>query len=147
MIEAKQRGTIKGHIFDERDKRILYRVERTIMVEMFGIDVGHHRNRAVEAQKAAIALIGLHHHPVARAQPRVGAIAIDDPAIDDGWVNPARIEQGRDHRGGRRLAVCARDRHRRFEPHQFGQHLRTPHHGQPAGIGGLDLRVIAPDRG
>ena len=43
-------------------------------------------------------------------EPRVGAIGVDDAAIDHGRVEAAGIEQGRDHRGRGGLAVGAGDR-------------------------------------
>src|SRR3546814_2078448 len=71
VIETEHRGAIKGHILDELDEGGLDRVEAAIMVEMFRIDVGDDRDRAVEAQEAAVALVGLDHHPVRRSEPRV----------------------------------------------------------------------------
>ncbi len=50
-----------------------------------------------QAQEAAVALVGLDHHPVARAQAGVGAIGVDDAAIDDGRIDAAGIEQRGDH--------------------------------------------------
>src|SRR3546814_18949274 len=65
---------------------------------MFGIDIGDDRYGAVQAQETAVAFIGFHHHPVAGAKPGVGAVAVDDPVIDDGRINVARIKQGRDRK-------------------------------------------------
>ena len=65
MVDAEQGGAVEGHVLDELDIGVLDRVEAAIMVEMLGIDVGHDRDRAVEPQEAAVALVGLDHHPVA----------------------------------------------------------------------------------
>ena len=58
-------------------------------------------------------LIGLHHHPVAAAEPRVGAIGVDDAAVDHRRIEMSRIEQRVATRdGGRGLAMGAGDRRR-----------------------------------
>lgn len=80
------------------------------MVEMFGIDVGDDRDRPVEAQEAAVALVGLDHHPVAGAETRIRAVIVDDAAVDHGRVDPPRVEQRRNEARRRRLAVRPRDR-------------------------------------
>src|SRR3546814_8134197 len=64
MVEAKHRGAIEGHIFDELDERALDVVETAIMVQMLRVDIGDDRDRPVEAQEAAVALVGLDHDPV-----------------------------------------------------------------------------------
>src|SRR3546814_6903930 len=97
MIEAEQSCAVKRDIANKFDKGVLHPVEAAIMVEMFGIDIGDDRYGAVQAQETAVAFIGFHHHPVAGAKPGVGAVAVDDPAIDDGRINVARIKQGRDN--------------------------------------------------
>jgi hypothetical protein len=110
MIDAEQGRAVEGDVLDELDEGVLHLVEAAIMVEMLGIDVGDHRDRAVEAEEGAVALVRLDHHPVGAAEPRVGAVGVDDAAVDHGRVDAARVEQGRDHRGGRGLAVGAGDR-------------------------------------
>src|SRR3546814_7848738 len=84
MIEAEQSCAVKRDIANKFDKGVLHPVEAAIMVEMFGIDIGDDRYGAVQAQETAVAFIGFHHHPVAGAKPGVGAVAVDDPAIDAG---------------------------------------------------------------
>jgi hypothetical protein len=64
MIDAQQGRAVERHVLDELDEGILHAVERAIMFEMLGIDVGDHRDGAVEAQERAVALVRLHHHPV-----------------------------------------------------------------------------------
>ena len=64
MVDAEQGGAVEGHVLDELDEGVLDLLEAAIMVEMLGIDVGDHRDRAVEPQEAAVALVGLDHHPV-----------------------------------------------------------------------------------
>ena len=78
MIDAQHREPVEGHVLDELDEGVLDRVEAAVMLEMLGIDVGDDRDRPVEAQEAAVALVGLDHPPVAFAEPGVGAVAVDD---------------------------------------------------------------------
>ena len=153
MIDAQDRRAIEGDIVDELHEGGLHPVEIAIMVEMFGIDIGDDRDRPVEAQEAAIALVGLHHHPVAIAHSRVRSVLFDDAAVDDGGIDIAAIEQCGDHAGGRCLAMRPRHRDSGFQPHQFGQHFRTAHHGDAVfervgdfGIGALHRRGGDDDR-
>ena len=92
-------------------------------------------------------LVGLHHHPVAGAQPGIGAVGVDNAAIDHGRVEPAGVEQGGNQRGGGGLAVGAGDGDAAFQPHQFGQHFGAPHHRQALGARRDQFRIVAFDRG
>src|SRR3546814_7081646 len=73
-----QRRAIERHVLDKLDIRRLDVIEIAIMVEMFGIDIGDDRDRPVEPQETAVALVGLDHHPVRRAEPRVRAIRSEE---------------------------------------------------------------------
>jgi hypothetical protein len=97
------------------------------MIEMLGVDIGDDGNIGRQFQERAVALVRLDHHPVARAEAGIGAERVDDAAIDDGRVEAAGVEQGRDHRGRGGLAVGAGNGDAGFQPHQFGQHLGTAH--------------------
>ena len=98
---------------------------------MLGIDVGDDGDVGRQLQEGAVGLVGLDHHPVAGAEPRIGAIGVDDAAVDHGRIEAAGIEQRRDQRGRRGLAVRAGDGDAALQPHQLGQHLGAPHHRQP----------------
>src|SRR3546814_4772987 len=87
------------------------------MVQMLRVDIGDDRDRPVEAQEAAVALVGLDHDPVAGAKPGIRTVIVDDAAVDDCRVDTARIEQRGDEAGRRRLAVRPRDRDGRSEEH------------------------------
>ena len=56
---------------------------------MVGIDVGDDRDQRIQAQEAAVALVGLGHQPLAAAQARVGAGRQQLAADDEGRVQPA----------------------------------------------------------
>ena len=98
-------------------------------------------------EEAAVAFIRLHHHPVRRAEAGVGAVIVDDAAVDDGRVDAARVEQRGDEAGGGGLAMGAGDGDRRFQPHQFGEHLGAADDGDAVGERGLDLWIAAFDGG
>ncbi len=145
VIDAQDRRAIEGDVVDELDEGVLDPVEIAVMIEMFGVDIGDHRDGPVEPQEAAVALVGLDHHPVAVAQPRIRAILLDDPAVDHGGIDPAAVEQRGDHAGCGGLAMGARDRDGGFEPHQLGEHLRAADHRDAVlervfdfGVGPLD---------
>ena len=103
-----------------------------VVVEMLGIDIGDDGDVGRQLDEGAVALVGLDHHPLAVAQPGIGAIGVDDAAIDDGGVEFAGIEQRRDQRRGRGLAVRAADGDGVLEAHDLGQHLGAAHDRQAA---------------
>src|SRR5262249_44931480 len=80
----------------------------------------------------AVAFVSLHHHPLAFAHTRIGAVSVDDAAIDHGRVFVAGVEQRSNHRRRRGFAVRAPDRDRPFQPHDLREHLRAPHDRHPA---------------
>ncbi len=147
MIDAQHRRAVERHVLDEFDKGLLHRVEAAVVIEVFGIDVGDDRDRAVEPQERAVALVGLDHHPFAGAEPGVGTVAVDDAAVDHRGIDPAGIEQRGDHAGGGGLAVGAGDRDRALQPHQFGEHFGAAHDGNAGFERGGDFGVVALDRG
>ena len=147
MIYAQHREAVERNVRHELPETLAHRLASTPVVEMLGVHVRDDGHRAGQPQEGAVAFICLHHHPLARTLAGVGAIGVDDAAIDDGGVEPRRLQHGRDQRSRRRLAVRATDRDGPFQAHQLSQHFGTPHHGQHADARGLDLRIVAPHRG
>ena len=117
------------------------------MLHMFGVDIGDDRDGRGQTIERAVALVGLDHHPFARACARIRAIGVDDPAIDHGRVEIALVQKRRDHRRGRRLAVGAADRDVRFQAHQLGQHLGAAHDRKTAAARLFQLGISRLDRG
>ena len=147
VIDAHHGKAIERDVVDEAPERVLDRLERAEMVEMFGVDVGDDGDIRRQLEEGAVGFVGLDHHPVAGTHAGIGAVGVDDAAIDDGGVEVAGVEQGGDERGRRGLAVGAGHRDAGLEPHQLGEHLGAAHHRQAA-LAGLDqLRVVAADRG
>ncbi len=146
MIDAHHREAVERDVLDEIAERLLHGLERFEVIEMFGIDIGDDGHVCRQFQKRAVALIGFHHHPFARAKARIGAVSIDDAAIDDGRIEIAGIEQRRDHRGGGRLAVGSGDGDAGLEPHQFGQHFGAAHHRHATAARRHQFGIVALDR-
>ena len=66
---------------------------------------------------SAVVFVGFRDEVIARAPARVGSAAVQDAADDTGRADVGPVEKGADHRGGRRLSMCAPDGHRvRFQP-------------------------------
>ena len=116
------------------------------MIEMLRVHIGDDGDVSRKLEEGAVGLIGLDHHPVAGAEPRVGAVGVDDAAIDHGRIEAAGVDQRGDERGRRSLAVSARDRDAALEPHQLGQHLGAAHHRDASGARGGELGIVALDR-
>ena len=130
MVGAHHREAVERHVLDEGAEGLLHRLEGLEVVEMLGVDVGDDGDVGRQLQEGAVGLVGLDHHPVAGAEPRIGAVGVDDAAVDDGRIEAAGIEQRGDQRGGRGLAVRAGDRDAALQPHQLGQHLGAAHDRQ-----------------
>ena len=114
---------------------------------MLRVDVGDDGDVGGKLEEGPVGFVGLDHHPVAGAQPGVGAVGIDDTAVDHGGIEAAGVDQRGDERGGRGLAVRPCDGNAALEPHQLGQHLGAAHDRQALGTCGNELRVVALDRG
>ena len=147
MVDAHHGKAVERHVLDEIAEGVLHRLERPEVIEMLRVDIGDDGDVGRQFQKRAVALVGLHHHPFAGPQPRVGAVGVDDAAIDHGRIEIAGIEQGRDHRGGGGLAMGAGDRDAAFQPHQFGQHFGAAHHRDALGARRHQFGIVALDRG
>ena len=63
------------------------------MVEVLGIDIGDDGDVGRQLEEGAVGFVGLHHHPVAGAEPRVGAVGVDDAAVDHGRIETFRLDQ------------------------------------------------------
>ena len=140
MVGAHHGEAVERHVLDESAKRLLHRVEGLEMIEMLRVDVGDDGDVGRKLQEGAVGFVGLDHHPVAGAEPRIGAVGVDDAAVDHGGIEPAGVEQRGHERRRRGLAVGAADRDAALEPHQLGQHLGAAHHRQALGARRRELR-------
>src|SRR5258708_8826828 len=55
--------------------------------------------------RSAVGFVRLDHHPVAEPEPRIGAVGVDDSAVDDGRIEVPGVQERRDQRRGGGLAV------------------------------------------
>ena len=147
MIGAHDREAVERNVLDEIAEGVLHRFVGVEMVEMLGIDIGDDDDVGRQLDEGAVGFVGLHHHPVAFAEMGIGAVGVDDAAVDHGRIEPAGVEQRGHQRGGGGLAVGAGDGDARFQPHQLGQHFGAPHHRQALGARGDQLGIILLDGG
>ena len=147
MIGAHHHEAVERHVLHEGDEGVLHGLEGLEVIEMLGVDIGDDGDVGRQLEEGAVGFVGLHHHPVAGPEPRIGAVGVDDAAVDHRRVEAGAVEQRRDHRGGRGLAVGAGDGDAALQPHQFGQHLGAPHHRQALGARGDQLRIVRLDGG
>ena len=108
-------------------------VERAVVIEMIGFDVGEHGAVQREFEMGAIALVGLDDEPIAMGPLRPGAEIGDVPADDEARTHPGLREDQHQHRRGRGLAVGAGDRERPCPRTDRGEHARPAQHGHPGG--------------
>jgi hypothetical protein len=92
MIDAHHREAIERHVLDKGAKRILNGIEGLEVIQMFWIDIGDDGDIGGKLQKTAVRLVCFDHHPIAEAKPRIGAISVDDAAIDHRRVKAAGFE-------------------------------------------------------
>src|SRR5262245_2181558 len=91
VIRAHHCKSVEWYVLDEGAECVLHSLERAEVIEMLGVDVRHNGDVGRQLEKRAVRLIRLDHHPVAAAQVRVGAIGIDDAAVDHGGVEASGI--------------------------------------------------------
>ncbi|MNY12188.1 hypothetical protein D3C86_1452570 [compost metagenome] len=147
MVKAHDAEAVERHVLDELAERRAHSIKIAVMVQMLRIDIGNDGHVGRQLQEGAVGFVGFHHHPLALAHTRIGAIGIDDAAIDDGRVEIAGFQQGRDHRGGRRLAVGAANGDGVTETHQLGQHFGTANDRQVFFPRGDEFRIVLLDGG
>ena len=147
MVEAHDGEAIEGQILHQGAEGLLHGVEGLEVIEMLGVDIGDDGDVGGQLQEGAVAFIRLHHHPLALAKAGIGAIGVDDAAIDDRGIKAALVEQGRHHGGGRGLAMGARDGDTLLEAHEFGEHFGAAHHRQAPLARAHQFRIVAADGG
>jgi hypothetical protein len=143
MVGAHHRKAVERQVLDEGAKRFLYGLESLEMIEMLRIDIGDDGDIGRQLEESAVGLVGLHHHPVAAAEPSIGAVGLNDASVDHGRIES--LQERRHQRRGRGLAMRARNGNAALEPHQFGEHFRAPHHRHALGARGNELRIVALD--
>ncbi|QTK78009.1 hypothetical protein AT6N2_C0037 [Agrobacterium tumefaciens] len=146
MIEAHDAETVERYVLDKLPERGAHGIEIAVMVKMFGIDIGDDGDIGRQLQEGAVGFIRLHHHPLALTHACIGAVGIDDAAIDDGRVEIAGFQQRRDHGGRRGLAVGAANGDGVTEAHQLGQHFRTANDRQVLFPRRDEFRIALLDR-
>ena len=147
MVEAHDGEAVEREVLDQGEKGLLDGVEGLEVVEVLGIDIGDDGDVGGQLEERAVAFVGLDHHPVAGAEPRVGSVGVDDAAVDDRRVEAGGVEQRRHQRGRRGLAMRAGDGHALLEPHQLGEHFGPPHYGNAPRARRDDLGIVALDGG
>ena len=146
MIKAHHRKTVEGQIFDKSAERFFDRIKCFEMIEMLRINIGHDGDIRGQFQKCAVRLIGFDHHPFAIAKTRIGAIGIDDAAIDHGRIELARNKKSGHKRCCRCFTMRAGNRDAGFKPHQFRKHFCAPHNRNAPLTCRHQFRIITLDR-
>ena len=147
MVKTDGGEAIEGDVFDKGGEGLLDRFEVAIVIQMFRIDIGDDGHGGLQLEEGTVAFIGLDHHPGALAHLGVGAIGVDDAAIDHGRIKPACIQKGRDHRGRGGLAVRAAHGDGKLKPHKLGQHFGAAHQRDASFARGGVFGIVRLDGG
>ncbi len=71
VIDAQDREPVERHLVDEVEEGRLKRLERAVVIEVLGVDVGDHRDGGRELHERAVGLVGFGHEILALTQPGV----------------------------------------------------------------------------
>ena len=137
--------TVERDVGHEIKKALTQVFDRAPVLHMLGVDVRDDGDGGGQSVKGAVAFIGLDDHPLALTHAGVGAIGVNDAAVDHGRVDPARIQKGCNHRGRGGFAMGARNRDIRFQAHQLGQHFGAAHNRHARGARGVQFGVTRFD--
>jgi hypothetical protein len=141
VVHAHHARAVERYAQQELLERRGQRFEVGIVVDVFEVDVRHHRHCRRQVQERSVALVGLGHQVRPGAQHGARAHRPDLAADDHRRVQPAGLEDRGDQRRGGRLAVAAGDRDPVLQAHQLGQHLGAADDRQARRARGHDLAV------
>jgi hypothetical protein len=146
MVGAANGKAVERDVGDEIVEPLAQVLDRAPVLHMLGVDIGDDGDGRGQTVEAAVALIRLDHHPFPCPGAGVGAIGMDDSAIDDGGVKATLVQKCRDHRRRRGLAMRPTDGNVRAHAHQFRQHLGPAHHRKAAPARLFQFGVALLDR-
>jgi hypothetical protein len=141
-------GTQHDETSDARDELVegsRIGLDRAVVVEVIGVDVGDDRPVGLVDQEGAIALVRLRHQQIARTEPGVRAEARDLGPDRVRRLGTSGDQRTREHRGGRGLAVRAGHRDRAATLHDRAQTRRARPQPQAAPHRLDDLGIVVAD--
>ena len=134
IVQADNHRSVKWHLVDELEKGGADGVQIGVVIQVFAVHVGDHRDDRRQLEEGAIAFVGFHYQEIAMPNARVGAAhRADAPAYHHRRVKTRVVKNGRGHRRGGGLAVAARHRDTVLEAHELRQQLA-------ARITGIEIR-------
>ena len=102
-----------------------------VMLHVVRFNIGDQRHHWLQMQERSVALVRFHHQILPLAQRRVGARLIEQTPDHKSRILPRLTENGGDQAGGGGLAVGSRNRDAEAVAHEFCQHFRSRHNGDP----------------
>jgi hypothetical protein len=123
------------------------RVERSVVVEMVGLDVGQDRGVQRQLEMGAVALVGLDDEPLAAGPLRSGAHVVHVAADHEARTPTGVGEDQHQHRRRRRLAVRPRNGERARLGTDRRQHAGSGERRDAAPARLVELVEIERDRG
>ena len=136
-----------GSVGEEAVERRFDALERSVVVEVVGLDVGDHRDLRTELDEGAIALVGLDHEPVSAVPHRATADLVELTTDDERRAQLGLHQHEGQHRRRGGLAVGAGDGDRAPGGGDGGEDLRSPQHGDASFDGRPHLGVRRCDGG
>jgi hypothetical protein len=147
MVEAHHRQPVERDPVREVDERLLQRLDRAVVIEVLGIDVGDDRDGRRQVEERSIRLVRLDDDPLAPPELGIGAERVELSAHHRRRVQAGMIEDGGDEGSSGGLAVRPGDRHRILQPHQLGEHFGAADDGYAPGPRRERLGIHRPPHG
>jgi hypothetical protein len=124
VVQADDRGAVKRHLVDEFDEGGADGFDGRIVIDVFAIDVGDHRQDGGEFQEGAVAFVGFGHQEIAAAHAGARTAHGAHTAADHyGGIEAGVVEDGGGHGSSGGLTMAAGDGDAVLEAHQLGQHF------------------------
>ena len=121
-------------------------IERPVVIEVIGLDIGDEQSPQVEALERPEGLIGLEHEEVGLPEMGAGSQS-EHPSTDEEARIPAHRSQGGDRQpGARRLAVGTGEADRRHGVSHGIEQIRAPPYRYRPLPGGGQLGIVVGNR-
>jgi hypothetical protein len=106
---AGDHGAVERHAVHEVEEGLLDVVHIAVAVEVLAIDVRHDRDDGRKLEKGAVTLVGFGDHVLRASVASIRAERVHATADHDRRIEIAGLQDRRDHRRRRGLAMHARD--------------------------------------
>ena len=95
MVVAGDDHTVERNPIGEADEGLFYSIETSIVIEMFGTDIGDHGDSRNQVQKRTVGFVGFGNEQVTGTHRSARAKSVELAADDDRGIEPCASEHCR----------------------------------------------------